>query len=351
MASAADDDGAPDDNQPARETPCTRRAGDVTPPFHPNIDASRYERAAGLKIRGVAPQYMEPGLESARRLWCRTASSSSAASTDRDAIRRIARYLAIEAERVGSFNYKAALRRGNVDAFIRAKQLQWSSRGTGQAQGQLYEVGRLVHPREYPARNTRPAPHVKRIEAASPNEVQNTYAVAATLPTAASQRLNTLLDLCVGAGARAADFKVLRGTDVSEANWEGDPVALVRLPNHAGGSRIVPVADPETSARIIALARARGPGYLMASATGAVERNAANRAAEHLRDRGHRSVSATALRNRWVLDMAATVPAALMLQLADVIDTQILADQRHLLPTYGVQHAIALTKESHPNDH
>ncbi len=44
--------------------------------------------------------------------------------------------------------------------------------------------------------------------------------------------------------------------------------------------------------------------------------------------------------------MATRVPAALMLQLADVTTAQILSDQRDQLPNFGLQHAIALTKEN-----
>ncbi len=44
--------------------------------------------------------------------------------------------------------------------------------------------------------------------------------------------------------------------------------------------------------------------------------------------------------------MAARIPAALMLQLADVTTAQILSDQRDQLPTFGLRHAIALTKEN-----
>ncbi len=118
------------------------------------------------------------------------------------------------------------------------------------------------------------------------------------------------------------------------------------LPNIHGGTRQVPVINPDISARLLEYAHRCGSGYLLATSTGKVERNAANRAGEHLRARGHHGFSPMALRNRWILDMAERIPASLLLQLADVCDLRVLADQRPLLPTYGIQHSIALLNEN-----
>ena len=120
----------------------------------------------------------------------------------------------------------------------------------------------------------------------------------------------------------------------------------MRLPNLAGGTRLVPVGDAKASERLLALADGKKSEYLLGSAGGRVERNAVNRVAEKLRTRGYPGVDAVALRNRWVLDMAARIPAALLLQLSDSKTTQLLSDQRDQLPTFGLQHAIALTKEN-----
>ncbi len=76
-----------------------------------------------------------------------------------------------------------------------------------------------------------------------------------------------------------------------------------------------------------------------------MERNATNRIGEQLRARGHGTINAAALRNRWILDLADRVPAALLLQLADVVDVQVLADQRTQLPIYSIYRAIALMTE------
>lgn len=344
---AADGNSDPEPEQPAKKDKHDGR-GDVQrhvlPPSHHDIDGDRYQRLADLTIRGVDPRYMEPALESARRLCCRL--GDFAASTDRIATAYIARYLAFEAERVGSFDHRTALRRANVDRYLMDIATRRTNRSMRTIRWILYDVGRLIHPREYPEARTLLAPRAKRIAAASRDDVRNLYALAPTLPQALSRRLMILLDLCYGAGARPPDFKVLRGSSISTETAGGRAIAVVRLLNRAGGTRLVPVTDPEISGRLLQLARNKGCEYLLPAMNGQVERNATNRISEKLRDRGHGGVNAAALRNRWVLDLAARVPAALMLQLADVVDVQVLADQRVQLPTYGIQHTIALMTES-----
>lgn len=315
----------------------------VLAPFHQGIDADRYQGLAKLAIRNADPRYVPAALESAKRLWCRI--GDFAASTDRIAAAHVAKYLALEAERVGNFDYRSALRRANVDRYLMDIATRRTNRSMRTVRWILYDVGRLVHPREYPEARTLPAPRIRRIAAASTEDIRNWYALAPTLPTWLRQRLMLLLDLGYGAGARAADFKVLRGSSISEETASGRTIAVVRLPNTAGGTRLVPVVDQDIAQRLLDLACTKGPEYLFPATKGQVERNAANRIGEQLRARGFRNINAAALRNRWILDLAAEVPAALMLQLADVIDVQVLADQRTQLPIYGIQHIIALMTE------
>ena len=72
-----------------------------------------------------------------------------------------------------------------------------------------------------------------------------------------------------------------------------------------------------------------------------------DRIAEVMRKHGHRSVNAAALRNRWIIDLAERAPACLLLALGDVVDVQVLADQRELLRTFTLEEAITLLKETH----
>jgi hypothetical protein len=342
MASASGD---PESAKPAPKTQHdgADRHRHVLAPFHQDVDEERYRALAKLAIKGVDPRYMAPALESAKRLWCRL--GGFALSTDRISAAHLARYLAFEAERIGTFDYRTALRRANVDRHLMDIATRRPKRSMRTIRWILYDAGRLVHPREYPEARTLPAPRTKRIAAASPQDVRDWYALAPTLPLWLGRRLEILLDLCFGAGARPPDFKVLRGTSITRETIDGRDLAIVRLPNTAGGTRLVPVTDPAISRRLLDHGRTKGSGYLWPAPKGEVERNATNRIGEHLRARGHRNINAATLRNRWILDLAANVPAALLLQLADVVDVQVLADQRDQLPTYGIHRAIALMTE------
>jgi hypothetical protein len=331
------------DNEQAGRPEVGRR--DVLPPISPDIDMARYERLGGVTIRGLNATFTEPALLTARRLRCLL--PQPAHRTDADATGRLARYVAIEAQRTGELNYKKIFRRSAVDRYLDHQSRRLTSRTMRTLQAQLYAAGRLVHPQEFPKRKGLAAPHVRRATAASPAEIRDAYLLTALLPPTLASKLTILLDLCYGAGARPGDLKVLRGSSITETTWEGQPVAIVHLPNLSEGTREVPVADPEISARLIALAEAKGPRYLMATGDGEVERNVANRSTETLHERGLESITATSLRNRWVVDLAIRVPAALLLQLADVQTAGILSDQRDQLPTYGLLHATALTKENY----
>lgn len=317
---------------------------DVLPPIHPDTDMDRYERLGQVRIVKVSARFKAPALLTARRLRCRMQESTP--GTDAESTARIAHYVASEAERTGELNYKRIFRRAAVDRYLQYQSRRLTTRTMRTLQNQLYEAGRVVHPQEFPKRNALGSPHVRRAPAASLADIDNAYAMAPTLPAAIGRKLVILLDLCFGAGARANDLKLLRGTSITESKWKGKHLAVVHLPNRDGSSRSVPVADPDISARLIELGKATGANYLLAPPGCDVERNAANRISERLRDRGLKSLSAAALRNRWLLELAVRVPAALMLQLADVETAQILSDQRDQLPTYKLQHAIAITKET-----
>lgn len=317
----------------------------VLPPFHPDIDAQRYGRLDGIGIRGFDSRFAELAVESAKRLCCRAPGWTD--KTDRAHVSSVARYLAAEAQRVDDFNYSTALRRANVDCYLLAKSTEWTPKSTKFIRSLLYQTGRLVHPREFPAPRALETAAQARTTAASPEEVGRLYAVAHALPTVHCQRLLVVLDLCYGAGARPVDLKTLRGCNVERTTWQGEPMALLPLANQAGGSRIVPVADPDASRRLLALASAHPEAHLMTVGGGRIGRNTANKVSEYLTRRGHRGLNAAALRHGWILKLAQSVPAALLMQLADVKDLRVLADQKHHLPAYGVEHTITWLKESY----
>lgn len=347
LDAASDKNPEPDDG--SGERPSRRRsAGAVSesrlPPFVPEIDLERYERVKKNTVRVADKRFVNESVETARRLVCRGVPCS----VELDGIRLsvVARYLLFESDRMGQFDYRAAFRRSNVDRYLQVKSMGWTVKTARQMRTWLYIIGRIVHPREYPQAWAPLAEKPVRTRPISPERVRRLYMVAAALPAVHSRRLLLQLDLCYGAGARPRDLKELRGCDISETSWDGEPVALVRLANQSGGTRLVPVADPDASRRILAAAAERPIQYLMTIDGGTLGRNASNKAGEYLVRRGHEGFNAAELRHGWMVQMAQFVPAALLMQLADVKDVRILAEHQQLLPNYGVQHAVALIKEN-----
>ncbi len=210
----------------------------------------------------------------------------------------------------------------------------------------LYGTGRVLHPREYPPARVLPAPRPKRQAAATPTEISDLEALIPRLPEPLEARAQVLFDLSYGAGARSADFKTLRGNAITTTRSYGRAFSVVTLPNNAGGVRQVPVIDPAISARLIELSARVGSGLVLAPDAKFAERNIANRVSEQMRNRGYPGLNVAALRNRWVLDLAERVPAALLVQLADLVDVRVLADQRDLLPRYKLRHMITLMMEA-----
>jgi hypothetical protein len=210
----------------------------------------------------------------------------------------------------------------------------------------LYNAGRQFHPREFPPARVLPAPRLKREQAASYSEIASLYRFIWELPSALGMRALTLVDLAYGVGARSGDFKVLRGTAITTLRSGGRAACVVTLPNNAGGVRQVPVMDSGINTRLIELAARVGDGLVLCPNAEFAERNIVNRISEKLTRRGYPAICPQALRNRWVLDLAERIPAALLLQLADARDLRILADQRNQLPHYKTRHTITIMQEA-----
>ena len=331
----------PADPASAPSTPVER--GPVLPPMHPAIDPQRYASLANLTLRDADKRYEAAALEAAKRLCLLDPDEVIVHHTDRMKVGNIARYLVAEAVRAGGFNYKAAFRRANVDCALEAMALRMTGKSVKMMRSQFYAVGRRVHPREYPAPRSL-VPNVVRSTATSPEQIRRLYALAPSLPTVHAQRLHMVLDLCHGAGARPSDLKTLRGVDVHETTWDQERVALVRLTNVGGGTRLVPVADPAASDRLLAAAAERGTGHMMTFAGDKIGRNTANKVSEYLVRRGHEGLNAIAARHRWMLNLAQIVPAALLMQLADAGELRVLGEQRHLLSSFETLHAVSWVK-------
>lgn len=189
----------------------------MLPPLTPDIDPDRYASFASMTLLKADERFADAALETAKRLRCRQPVCKP--WSDRTMAGYLARYLLAEAVRVDGLNYEAAMRRANVDRYLELMKLRMTGHSIKSLQSVLYAAGRLVHPCEYPPRHGL-AVDVARSTATSPQQAARLYALAPALPTALSRRLLAMLDLCYHAGARPADLKILRGTDITQTTWE-----------------------------------------------------------------------------------------------------------------------------------
>lgn len=302
----------------------------------------RFERLVKrVKIRTRDAALGAEAVRAAAALRCKAPEGTWA--TEVVVTQTIARFLAAEAAVTGRFDPRAALRRANVDRYLE-EQRGYGSRSLHTRLWMLYAAGKLFHPGEYP-RERVAVPSTKHVPPAGTAEVERLLELVPALSGVVGQRLQTVIDLCWGVGARRSDFRYLQGAAISTRTWLGYPVALVELRNNAGGTRIVPAFDPDLVERLRRLAEYAGEGLVLAPHKTTTHRNELNRVAESLRDRGHPGLNPVALRHRWMLEMAERLPAALVLQLADVIDLRVISDHQRF-PTYRLEHLLATMGEA-----
>lgn len=315
----------------------------LTPVPEPGPDLEeRMAMLTAITIRYPDPKIAREAVLQAAKVQCMT--DFSCETTDKKSCAEVARHLAWAAVG-GVVDAKRALKRGPVDERLEVTGAQ-KPRGHRQVRHVLYTAGRLFHPREYPPERVTPVARTKR-KAASYDEIRSFYRVVWELPTPLGMRALALADLSYGVGARAADFKVLRGTSITTVRSHGRAICVVALPNVAGGVRQVPVLEPGINSRLIELSARVGDGLVLAPNAEFAERNIVNRISEKLTNKGYPPVRAAALRNRWILDIAERcIPTALLLQLADVADLRVLSDLRKELPHFKIRHAITIQQES-----
>ena len=314
----------------------------ATPPPRESSESDRLAVLRRISVGAPNPGVAAAAVHAAAQLRCLKPGRGD--QVDCKATGIIARFL-IWAAFSDVIDPARAFTRANVDEYLTGKATV-SDRSVRQLRYILYGIGRELHPQEFPSANTLPASRRKRLPAASRSEIGTLQAIIPGLPGNLAGRAQALLDLTYGAGARSGDFKSLRGTAITSVAVEGRAIAVVTLPNTGGGVRQVPVVDPKITGRLLGLAARVGTGLVLAPHVSTPDRNIVNRVNSDLRRLGHPRIDPIALRNRWVLNLAATVPAALLLQLADVGDLRVLVDQRHLLPTYKLRHAITLLKQA-----
>ncbi|NMD56997.1 MULTISPECIES: hypothetical protein [Tsukamurella] len=300
----------------------------------PEGQEALFDRLATLGVRGRSKRKVDAAARYSAAL--QTRLPVRARPTVETAAREVSRYLVDHVDDRGTLNLSVALRRSNVDQYLEDRRRRGRDKGMHQVKYQLYAVGRLVHPREFPPANQPISPRPRRHRPAGDHVIADHYGTAARLEGELQVRLYLLLDLCLGVGARPSDFKVLRGVDVTAGRRGGRDYAVVSLPNHSGGRRSVPIADRAASKRLLTRAEQVGDASLFRPGMAQAERNMTNRINEDLRANKLRPLDLYALRMRWLTDLAETVPAALWLQLADVSTLTALRDVTSDLPTYGM---------------
>lgn len=269
--------------------------------------------------------------------------SSGRFELERKRVRTVARYLAYEAAPSNRIRYREHLRRSNVDSYLATMTPHWKGASLREFKTALYAAGQSVHPREYPDPRRLSAPRTKQGPATNRREVAALYQIAWGLPAALRRNLIIILDLCYGAGIDSRLLKAMRGNNIEAMTVAGREVVVIVAANRAGGDRRIPVVDRVISQRLIAVREEVGDRLLLCPEVEAPEKNLINRVDEALKRHGHSSgVSPSGLRKRWALDLAESVPAALLMQLADVGDLRMLADQRDSLPQYEIRHSVEL---------
>lgn len=307
-------------------------------------NGSRYERLVRGRTpaSGVDPQLFRAVVEAAATLCCRLPDVG--ADQDRKRFGVIKRFLVWAAfdeviDPVRAFTREA------VDEHLRTYPTA-SHRSRTQYQVALYAAGRLLHPRQYPPSDGHSGGRVKARSAATPGQVQALQTSIRLLPDPLRWRAQTVFDLTYGAGARSPELRTLRGNAIAQMPIDGRVVSVVTLPNTGGGVREVPVLDRVISTRLLELAVYIGDRLVLAPQADVAERNIVNRISSDLRRHGHPGIDPVALRNRWVLNLATAVPAALLIQLVDTQDLRVIADHRKSLPHYKIRHIATILKEA-----
>lgn len=306
------------------------------------VQSARYAKLSQLGVTGADRALMQRAMPEAARLQCMNPANGGGA--DISATRLIGRFL-IWASIDEVVDSKQAFTRAKVDEYLLLKATNCTQGSIYTMRCVLYGIGRRVRPQQFP-RGPRATPIPKRTMPTPPAEVERLQAMVSGLPTSLGHRLQTLLDLAYGAGARSSELKALRGNSITGIEAGGRTIAVVTFPNSGGGVRHVPVLDQQASARLLDLARRAGDGLVLAPHTTTPRRNLVNAINNELQRHRLAKVSATGLRHRWILDLALIAPAALLFQLADISDLRFVSADRRLLPAYTPHRAAMILQEN-----
>jgi hypothetical protein len=265
--------------------------------------------------------------------------------TDRKRVTQLCMLLAHDRDVRGGVDLRRALRRENVDHYLRHGCRGQVSASLGTYQSHLYRFGRILHPADYPAAPVK----VDRTAVRAPydhREVTALYRMRLGLSDHLSGRLTAVLDLTTGAGARSEEMTTLTGASMHPISTGRGNVVCVDLPSRRTGElRTVPILDDAKAGRLMQRAQHVGPdGWLV---TGS-RHNAVNSVQQAVRDRGvDITMSAVRLRHAWIVDMAQHgIPTAMLLSIADLGDSHTLYDLSKWMRTYEPAEAAEWLREA-----
>ncbi|WP_100524926.1 hypothetical protein [Mycobacteroides abscessus] len=270
-------------------------------------------------LRGVRPRLGEgnlavEALECAALVW----ACVPARPSDRDSVSLLARCLFDDGTVHGYLDVCRALVPDNVERWLGQRAECETTGSVRRDRTILRTAGRVVHPQRYArprSRHGQVALQVRSVAAVNDGEVLRLYAVTRRVSEGLAQRMLIVLDLVTGAGARPAEIRDFRGTDVIDCG--GGQIA-VRLVNRFGASRVVPIVGELKAQRLQQLSILHGPDPFL---TGSL-RNRVNRVQEDLARAGFaEQLNVTALRSWWILKVAeAPVSLTMLHSLSDTKD-------------------------------
>lgn len=317
-----------------REQCTTSPAHTVEPPDAgwADIDDVHRDRADTLAAqeRALPPSpYAEQAVAVAIGLWVRTPAQAPAA--DRDAVTALATVLQLDADDRGHLDPEKALMPREIERMLAMNPRGWAPVSIPTYRAYLTAAGRVVHPVMFPPLRCRSLLEIRQLSVsagavkgatfriASREDQVNAYSCAQRDGTFARRAL-VMLDLVTGAGLRAAELRRLRYGDITEQHLPGGVVvAVVAVTVPSGRERRVPIVDEGKALRLMRSRDGqRADAFVLAPDGVHVERNAVNRLSERFVERGYPPIDFEALRNRWVVDIASRVPAAILTALADI---------------------------------
>lgn len=260
--------------------------------------------------------------------------------TDKRRMLCVAVLLMRDTETHGDIDTDRAFRRTNVDLHVRAEYAGYERKTVETYRADLYRYGRRIHPVEYPSRAKQPG-RVCVQEPYSAVEVTRFWTYAQTLPPMTGVRMQIMLALAAGAGARPEEMSQLRTEDVSVTRHDVE----VRLTSRRhGGSRVVPVVGADAVAAIRARVATGSVDFMV---PGRDRRNAGSRLNSLLRGQGRTvTINPRRLRHFWIVQLAGTcIPTALLLSLADLGDSHTLHELRPFMRSFEQREVRAWMKE------